>query len=157
MTGWMKSKSDCYCAFCKSKRNIYPKKHASILNYLAIFAFSYCLSTGLWAWWDPRGLVIFAVALTFTETFIYLRWRFSVVCSLCGFDPVLYRKSPEAARARVTQFYEKKIQDPKFMLSKSPLVEIYRKDTEIRRRNEAVRQLLDKKSNPEEKRLSARV
>jgi hypothetical protein len=146
MTGWTKPKSECFCAFCKSRRNIYPKKHASFLNFVGILGFAFCLSTGLWTWWDPRAIIIFVVTLTFAETFIYLRWRFSVVCSLCGFDPVLYRKSPESARDRVRQFYEKRTQDPNFMMSKSPLVELYRRSLDVKRRNNAVRQMLDRKA-----------
>lgn len=138
MTGWMKSKKDCYCAFCKSKRHIYPKKHANAVNFVSILAFSFCLSTGLWTWWDPRSIIIFSVALAFAEVFIYLRWRFSVVCKLCGFDPVLYRKSPDQASERVRRFYEKRTQEPNFLLSKSPLVDLYRKSLAIKRRNESI-------------------
>jgi hypothetical protein len=145
MTGWTKPKSECFCAFCKSKRHVYKKKHASMTNFVAVLGFSFCLSTGLWTWWDPRSIVIFAVGLVFAETFIYLRWRFSVVCNLCGFDPVLYRRSRDEARDRVRQFYEKRIQDPDFMFSKSPLVELYRKRLEVKRRNDTVRTFLQKK------------
>jgi len=147
MTGWMRSKNDCYCAFCKTKRHIYPKKHASTINLISVMAFAFCLSTGLWTWWDPRAIVIFAVALVFTEVFTYLRWRFSVVCRFCGFDPVLYRKDPHLASARVRKFYEKRTQDPDFMLSRSPLVELYRQSQKLKRRNEAIRAQQDKTSS----------
>ena len=146
MAGWFKSKNDCYCAFCKSKRRIYPKKHASVGNFLMVMGFVICASTGLWTWWDPRSIAIFSVAMVSTEIFIYLRWRFSLVCTLCGFDPVLYRKSPELAREKVRLFYDTKTQDPKFLLSKSPLVDLYRKSTEIKRRNEIVTNFENKKN-----------
>ena len=139
MTGWMKSKNDCYCAFCKTKRHIYPKKHATAINLFSVMAFAFCLSTGLWTWYDPRSIVIFAVSLMFTEIFIYLRWRFSVICNHCGFDPVIYRKSPEEASERVRKFYERRTQDPDFILSNGPLVDLYRKSQRIKRRNEAIR------------------
>lgn len=149
MAGWLKSKSDCYCAFCKSKRRIYPKKHASFGNFLMVLTFAVCVSTGLWTWWDPRAIAIFSVGMVGTEIFIYLRWRFSLVCTLCGFDPVLYRKSPELAREKVRSFYEAKTQDPKFLLSKSPLVDLYRQHTEIKRRNGVIMNVVNRKSGVE--------
>lgn len=144
MTGRLKPKQDCYCAFCKTKRHVYKKKHSSVFNFMSVLLFSFCLSTGLWTWWDPRSIAIFSIAMLFSEVFIYLRWRFSVVCSACGFDPVLYRKSPELARDRVRQFYEKKTQEPNFLLSQSPLVDLYKKIQETKRRNEAIRALAEK-------------
>src|SRR4051812_11174659 len=98
-------KSDCYCAFCKSNRQIYSKKHIDLVNIILALAVSFCLSAGLWAWYDPRVVVIVSFAIVISEAFIYLRWRFSIVCTQCGFDPVLYKKSTSRAKGKVREFY----------------------------------------------------
>jgi hypothetical protein len=135
-----KLKSGCFCAFCKSKRQIYSKKHVDIINIALTFAFSACLATALWTWWDPRCLVIFSLGIGLSEAFIYVRWRYSVVCQFCGFDPVTYRRSPELAKAKVAAFYQEKTLDPKFLLGSSPLIALHKERLITQRRNQWVLQ-----------------
>ena len=48
-----------------------------------------------------------------SEIFIQLRWRLTVACPRCGFDPVLYVKDPEKAARRVRQFYDETMKQQK--------------------------------------------
>jgi hypothetical protein len=123
----------CYCAFCRAPRQVYAKKHIGLFNFLAAAAAAVCLSYLIWQKADPRLLVFFVLISGFTETFIYLRWRSSIVCGSCGFDPVIYKSSPEKAKAAVQKFYLEKIADPRFLLSRSPLLEIYKKNLQAER------------------------
>src|ERR1044072_2518942 len=91
---------NCYCAFCKSKRRIYVKKHIDLVNIILTMILAASLSAGFWSGVDPRAIGILSAGLGIAEIFIYLRWRFFIVCSMCGFDPVIYRRSPEKARAK---------------------------------------------------------
>ncbi len=75
---------------------------------------------------DPRALVLFGLFIGAGEVFTYLRWRMSMSCKYCGFDPVLYKSSPARAREKVKAFYESRIGTPEFLLSKSPLLEVHR-------------------------------
>lgn len=55
----------------------------------------------MWGGPDARAFIIFVCLLATAEYFIQIRWRLSVVCRACGFDPVLYVKSPHQALQEV--------------------------------------------------------
>lgn len=55
---------------------------------------------------DVRGLLFIGLFLLIGEMFCQLRWRASMICRNCGFDPVLYVKSPKAAGHKVKEFLE---------------------------------------------------
>ena len=111
-------RNNCFCAFCRTPRRIYKKRSLGVLNIslsaLAAVLVMYCV----WREFDPRVLMVFAVFLAATETFIQLRWRMSVACRQCGFDPVLYVKDAEQAAAKVTAHLQHRKQDVKYLLSK---------------------------------------
>ncbi len=76
---------------------------------------------------DPKALVFFCLFVMMSEFFVFVRWRRSVVCHMCGFDPIIYKSSPARASLRVQQFFKEKQQDPQFMLSRSPLLGLQQK------------------------------
>jgi hypothetical protein len=47
------------------------------------------------------GLIIWAAFALISELFVSMRWRISMVCKNCGFDPILYIKEPEKAAEKV--------------------------------------------------------
>ena len=115
-----------YCAFCKAERKYLNKKHLSFLDILMTLFGSMVFGSLLWRPFDPRTLVLFSLFIGAGEVFVYLRWRVGVVCRYCGFDPVLYKTSPSRARDKVKEFYETQMNNPKFMFSRSPLLDIRR-------------------------------
>jgi hypothetical protein len=119
-------KGRCFCAFCKAERKVYLKKHVDLTNVLAASFLAMAITFSQWGQPDPRGAVIFAVFIAIAEVFVYSRWRASMVCKLCGFDPLVYKRSPEQAASKVRQFYDEKQQDPRFQMSRSPLVAHHR-------------------------------
>lgn len=146
-----RSKKSCYCAFCKTPRQVYSKKHANFFNILGCLILAACLSLVIWGALDPRLSVFFVLLMMASELFVYLRWRYSVVCHRCGFDPVIYKTSPEKARDLVKKFYAEKIADPRFLLSRSPILEIYKKNMEAERahlRIQRVKDLRASRKNP---------
>ncbi|MGZ3781381.1 MAG: hypothetical protein ACXVCY_12090 [Pseudobdellovibrionaceae bacterium] len=72
----------------------------------------------IWQQYDPRVMVAFVVCLAISEVFIKIRWRLSVVCRQCGFDPVLYLKDSEMAVQKVKMQLDLRKQDPKYLLAK---------------------------------------
>jgi len=74
----------------------------------------------IWQDFDPRAIVLFAIGLGLSELFVIFRWRLSIVCPHCGFDPVLYKKAPESAAKRVKGYLETRRQDPLMALSPAP-------------------------------------
>jgi hypothetical protein len=134
-----KVKDACFCPFCKTKRFFYRKQHIDFTDVLTVGAFAATLSFGLFGWGDPSMIGFFGVGLGVAEAFIYIRWRQSVTCSTCGFDAVLYQSAPDRARSKVTAFYEKKIADPRFLMSSSPYVAFHREVENRRKANDWVR------------------
>lgn len=117
--GILSSKLKTFCAFCRTPRNIYKKKSISFVNILGAFLASIVLMYVIWQAYDPRVMIIWVVNIVVAEVFIKMRWRLSVPCPHCGFDPVIYKKDPVVAAELVkTQISRRKV-DPKYMLSRS--------------------------------------
>ena len=80
-----------YCAFCKLPRKCYTRKHLSWTNVLLCLLVSLTLMFGFWQRIDGRFILLFSLLIISAEVFIYFRWRLSVKCPHCHFDPVLYK------------------------------------------------------------------
>jgi hypothetical protein len=91
---------------------VYTKRHVGFVDVLLAGASAVLAGVIVWQDFDPRVLVFFAVALGGAELFIMFRWRLSVACNRCGFDPVLYKKAPERAAVRVKEYMAKRKDDP---------------------------------------------
>jgi hypothetical protein len=113
-----------YCAFCKTPRRVYVKKHVDLTNVVCAVLISTTLAFGLWGEPDPRGLGIFCVFIAGAEIFVFMRWRMAIICKMCGFDPALYKKSKEDANLKVQEFFKEQIENPQFWLTKSPLLTV---------------------------------
>lgn len=88
------------------------------MNILAASVASFVIMAALWQGFDPRVTIVFVMCLVVSEIFIRLRWRLSVLCTQCGFDPVLYLKQPSRAAEKVKLHMDKRKEDPKYLLSK---------------------------------------
>ncbi len=108
----MKTSLARFCAFCKSTRMVYSKKHVSLIDAFLALATSLLLSFIVWQEFDPRLVIFFALGLGLAEVFIIFRWRLSIACPHCGFDPVLYKKSPQKAAARAKQHLDARRANP---------------------------------------------
>ncbi len=113
-----------YCAFCKVLRRVYVKKHVDVTNVVGAILFSTSLAYTVWGEPDPRGLVIFCLFIVGSEFFVYARWRTAIKCKMCGFDPILYKKSQALASLRVREFFNEQVENPEFWLTKSPLLRV---------------------------------
>lgn len=123
-----------YCAFCRSPRRLYVKKHVDMTNVLALIFLAVAVTAGVWGGPDPRGLLLFCVFVGIGEIFIYLRWRASLICRMCGFDPIVYKKSPSEAAKRVNTFFREQAENPGFWLTNSPLLDVHRRLREQERK-----------------------
>jgi hypothetical protein len=93
------------------------KRHISWTNVFLALVTSLFAMFLIWEGVDPRFIPIFVVLLAFAEVFVQLRWRLSMPCPHCGFDPVLYLKDHKAASEKVSQFLEARRQRPESLLS----------------------------------------
>ncbi|MBO9666660.1 MAG: hypothetical protein J7501_07575 [Bdellovibrio sp.] len=118
MFALFKPKHNCYCAFCKTPRNIYRKKNIGVMNILASAMAAVVIMFAIWQEYDPRVMIAFVVCLAISEIFVQIRWRLSVVCRACGFDPIMYVKDPQAAAEKVKVQLDRRKEDPKYLLAK---------------------------------------
>lgn len=90
---------------------------------LAVFSLVSIIFTYLvWGEFHFIGLVVFSLLAMMAEVIHRLRWRNSIKCKGCGFDPVMYKNNPEQAAATVkTQLAQRKL-DPLYMLRSQPKI-----------------------------------
>lgn len=108
----MMKRQEIYCAFCKNKRVVYGKKHISFENIFLSLLFSLVVMVISWQEVDARACIVFLLGLIIAEMFIQIRWRVSIVCKNCGFDPVLYTQNTSQAADRVQEHLDLRKQDP---------------------------------------------
>lgn len=116
----MSRRTSVFCAFCKLKYSAYTQKHIGVWTLLSCAVATAILN--FWLFTDfhwAMGLVLVAIVL-FAESIIRIRWRTSVCCPHCQFDPVLYKKSPDQAAAKVKSFLEYRKNDPYYLLRPTP-------------------------------------
>jgi hypothetical protein len=120
----MKSSRQIYCAFCGTKRSVYNKKHITFGNGIETLVLSLLLMLLLFEGIDFRVIMIWVVFLTISEILIQFRWRLSVNCGKCGFDPILYKQSPEKASALVKNHIDRARLSPSLLTSTDVLKKI---------------------------------
>lgn len=109
---------NAYCAFCKTPRRIYPKKRSGMLEFVASAFIALVLSWYFFRSIEPQSVIFMVMSLVMSELFIQMRWRASILCSVCGFDPVLYVKSPLKAAEKVKKHLELREKNPERILAR---------------------------------------
>lgn len=111
-----------FCVFCSLPLKVYNKKHVSFLEISAFFIVSILFTHLVWDSFHYIGILLFCVLVVVTELTYRLRWRGSVKCKGCGFDPVLYKISPERAAQTVQDKMAARKNDPLYMLRPQPKI-----------------------------------
>jgi hypothetical protein len=94
------------------------KRNINFANIVAAAVAAGLMMIALWQEADPRGFVIFVVLLAIAEVFVQFRWRLSVACKSCGFDPILYLKDPALAAAKVKAHLDRRSTDVSLLLAR---------------------------------------
>ncbi|MCB0394299.1 MAG: hypothetical protein KDD25_07055 [Bdellovibrionales bacterium] len=130
-----------YCAFCGTQKNVYRHRHLTVFNFFETLVLSLVLMYILWESLDFRFLMIWVGTLIVAEVLMQLRWRLSLRCKKCGFDPVVYRRSPGLAAENVKRHLESARNSTQILESAEILKSIpYRtKDGKVVRRNDESR------------------
>ncbi|MCM2282890.1 MAG: hypothetical protein NDI61_13705 [Bdellovibrionaceae bacterium] len=110
----------CFCAFCRSPRTVYLHQHITGVDVVLSLVASLLLMLVVFQDFDPRFLVFFVVVLAVAESFIHIRWRLTITCPRCGFDPIIYKRDPARAAARVKAFLDRRKEDPLSALAPPP-------------------------------------
>jgi len=106
------ARKSCFCAFCRSERKVYRKRNIGLSDIAASILGSGAVMFAIFQEFDPRVLLIFVAFLAIAETFVQIRWRLTIICKHCGFDPVLYIRDSEKAVIKVKLRLEQRHRDP---------------------------------------------
>ncbi len=105
-----------YCAFCRSPRRVPSSKRIGLRHIVGAFLAAALTMVLIWQEFDPRVLMVFVVFVASAEIFVQIRWRMSLSCRQCGFDPVIYKKNAEVAAEKVKDHLLRRKQDPRYLL-----------------------------------------
>ena len=93
----MGRRSEHYCAFCSLPYRSYTQKHVGWKEVGLASGFSMMLMWAMWGRVHILGFALWLSILAWSEALLHMRWRASIKCTHCGFDPMLYKNSPERA------------------------------------------------------------
>lgn len=99
---------------------MYLKGHLSLVDAILCVIAGLVLMFLVYQDFDPRFLIFTALAMVIAEIFIRVRWRVAIACHRCGFDPVLYKRKPALAAAKVKAFLDGRKDDPLALLTPPP-------------------------------------
>lgn len=112
----IKQRQSCYCAFCKTTRKVYKQKNLSMIEIMGLIFLGVIITFVFYKSFDPRGLIFVGLLLLVGEIFSQLKWRGSMLCKNCGFDPIIYLRDPEQAGLKIKAFLEKRADSPAHLL-----------------------------------------
>ena len=118
----LSSSEKILCVFCKLPHRVYKKNDVSLFDAFVLLLISGLFMFLVWGEPDKRSLILFGVLIFSMQVFIRMRWRESVKCPHCGFDPVLYKVDNESAAEKVQTFLQDRKTNPKFLLKPKPQI-----------------------------------
>ncbi len=98
------------------ERKVYSGRHLGLIEIMGIVFFGIITTYAVYHELDIRGLMFVGILLLMGELFTQLKWRTSMVCRNCGFDPVVYVRNPEAAGLKIKAFLENRSESPEHLL-----------------------------------------
>lgn len=115
-------KTEVYCSFCSLPHKVYSKTHIGVSELLAFSAISVVGSYAIWQDFHWAGCVVFIALMVWGELIYRFRYRQSVKCKSCGFDPYIYKKAPEDAARIVKEFLENRHDNAAYLLKPRPQI-----------------------------------
>ena len=116
----MTYKEKRYCAFCKNLRTYYMKKDITLVDFVACGLVSLAIMTLVWQELNIKVFYFFGFVLIGAEVLVRLRWRMKMICHICGFDPILYKKDSKRAADKVKAFLVMRKTDTQMLLKPQP-------------------------------------
>jgi hypothetical protein len=107
----------CFCAFCRTPHSVYERKGVGTGFVLGSILVTLSFMYGYWESWNIRSIPLFLTCLFVGEVLAHLRWRLALICRQCGFDPLVYCKSPERAAEQVRDFLDRRRSNPEYLLA----------------------------------------
>ena len=110
------------CAFCKLPRRVYKKNEVSIFDAVILLFVTALFAYLVWGGPDVRSLLVFMTLAFVLQVFVRVRWRESLKCQHCGFDPIVYKRNNTEAALAVKDYLEYRKDNPKFLLKPQPKI-----------------------------------
>lgn len=127
-----KTSETCVCAFCKLPHRVYTKTEVSVIDALIVLLVTALMAYAIWGGPDLRSMLILMGMTFLLQVFLRVRYRESVKCPHCGFDPILYKQDSERAAQKVKAHMEKRKDNPQYLLKPQPQIKpIYKTREEI--------------------------
>lgn len=116
----MSRRNSVFCAFCKLKFSTYSQKHIGIWTLFGCVLITAVLNFYVFTDFHWAMALVTVAFVLIAEAFIRIRWRTSICCPHCHFDPILYKKSPDQAALRVKVFLDHRKTNPYYLLRPTP-------------------------------------
>ncbi len=111
-----------FCTFCELPQKVYKRKHIHLFEMLALAIVGVITSFLIWQDFHWASVFLIAAMVMVTEFTYQVRWRHSVKCKGCGFDPITYKRNPEQAASEVKIYLEQRKQNPLYLLKPQPQI-----------------------------------
>lgn len=107
----------CFCAFCRTPHRIYSLKGVGMSHFVVSLLLTLSFMWGYWGQWHLQAIPLLLISLFLCEVLLHFRWRLALICRQCGFDPLIYKKSPERAAMKVKIYLQNRKNNPRFLLA----------------------------------------
>jgi hypothetical protein len=121
-----KTKTECYCALCRSPRVLRYSRHLQKHHYLQILVLTIGLTAATYTHFEWRGMMALPLVWALFESIHKSLYRKDLKCPFCGFDPTWYKKDVKLARRKVEEFLKQNPESP--ILVKARLAEARQKE-----------------------------
>lgn len=121
-----KTKTECYCALCRSPRVLRYSRHLQKHHYLQILVLTIGLTATTYTHFEWRGMMALPLVWALFESIHKSLYRKDLKCPFCGFDPTWYKKDVKLARRKVEEFLKQNPESP--VLVKARLAEARQKE-----------------------------
>ncbi len=113
------SKTECFCALCRSPRVIRYSRRLQQRQYLQILTLGFVLTAATSQWFAWKGLFALPLIWAIFESIHKSLYRKDLKCPYCGFDPTWYKKDVKLARRKVEEFLKQNPESPILMRAKA--------------------------------------
>lgn len=118
---------------------MYTKRHVTWTDVGACIVLTLVGSAALAQSISPKAILVLVTVVISAEVIVQLRWRMSLPCAHCGFDPLLYMRNPDLASKKVRDVFNRRRDRADFLLTGQALIETQKRIQEANREKSKIR------------------
>jgi hypothetical protein len=112
------TKTECFCALCRSPRVIRYSRRLQGRQYLQILTLGLVFIAATFPWFTWKGAFALPLIWAIFESTHKSLYRKDLKCPYCGFDPTWYKKDVTLARRKVEEFLKQNPDSPVLLRAK---------------------------------------